>query len=97
MMIRWTGLAPWEFELPFPGSLTSTFLFGSGPDGLEGVFDGPQDGVLHERKVLLHHAIPSQREGLVFKAHRLVFHSTLGLRVIKKKKRSEAARGTCSR
>jgi len=25
VMIRWTGLAPWEFELPFPGSLTSTF------------------------------------------------------------------------
>jgi len=25
-MIRWTGLAPWEFELPFPGSLASTFL-----------------------------------------------------------------------
>jgi len=25
MMIRWTGLAPWEFER-FPGSLTSTFL-----------------------------------------------------------------------
>ena len=23
VMIRWTGLAPWEFELPFPGS---TFL-----------------------------------------------------------------------
>jgi hypothetical protein len=22
----WTGLAPWDFELPFPGSLTSTFL-----------------------------------------------------------------------
>jgi len=22
-MIRWTGLAPWEFEFPFPGSLTS--------------------------------------------------------------------------
>jgi hypothetical protein len=22
--LRWTGLAPWEFE--FPGSLTSTFL-----------------------------------------------------------------------
>ena len=20
-MIRWTGLAPWEFEFPFPGSL----------------------------------------------------------------------------
>ena len=25
-MIRWTGLAPWEFEFPFPGSLTSTIL-----------------------------------------------------------------------
>ena len=25
-MIRWTGLAPWGFESPFPGSLTSTFL-----------------------------------------------------------------------
>ena len=24
VMIRWTGLAPWEFEFPFPGSLTST-------------------------------------------------------------------------
>ena len=26
VMIRWTGLAPWEFEFRFPGSLTSTFL-----------------------------------------------------------------------
>ena len=26
VMIRWTGLAPLEFEFPFPGSLTSTFL-----------------------------------------------------------------------
>ena len=26
VVIRWTGLAPWEFELPLPGSLTSTFL-----------------------------------------------------------------------
>jgi len=25
-MIRWTGLAPWGFEFPFPGSLLSTFL-----------------------------------------------------------------------
>ena len=25
VMMRWTGLAPWEFELPLPGSLTSTF------------------------------------------------------------------------
>jgi len=26
VMIRWTGLAPWEFGFLFPGSLTSTFL-----------------------------------------------------------------------
>jgi len=26
-MIGWTGLAPWEFEFPFPGSLTSTFVY----------------------------------------------------------------------
>ena len=26
VMIGWTGLAPWESELSFPGSLTSTFL-----------------------------------------------------------------------
>ena len=25
-VIWWTGLAPWEFEFPFPGSLISTFL-----------------------------------------------------------------------
>ena len=25
VLIRWTGLAPWEFEFPFPGSLSSTF------------------------------------------------------------------------
>ena len=28
VVIRWSGLAPWEFEFPFPGSLTSTFLGG---------------------------------------------------------------------
>ena len=26
VMIKWTGLAPWEFEFPFPSSLTSIFL-----------------------------------------------------------------------
>ena len=25
-MVLWTGLAPWEFEIPFPGNLISTFL-----------------------------------------------------------------------
>jgi len=24
VMIRWTGLAPWELEFPFPGSLRET-------------------------------------------------------------------------
>jgi len=26
VMIRWTGLAPWGCEFPFPGSLTYAFL-----------------------------------------------------------------------
>ena len=25
-IVWWIGLAPWEFEFPFPGSLVSTFL-----------------------------------------------------------------------
>jgi len=28
-MIWWTSLARWEFDFPFPGSLTSTFQNGS--------------------------------------------------------------------
>jgi len=35
VMFRWTGLAPWEFDFPFSGSLTSTFLA-----PLEGVIAG---------------------------------------------------------
>ena len=33
-MMRWSGLAPWEFEFSFPGSLTSTRseLFGTFQD-----------------------------------------------------------------
>ena len=27
-IIWWTGLAPWQFEFPFPGSLMFTFLCG---------------------------------------------------------------------
>ena len=26
VMMRWTGLAPWDLEFPYPGSLTSAFL-----------------------------------------------------------------------
>jgi hypothetical protein len=36
---------------------------------------------------LMHINVQRFRGGLVFKAHRLLYHSTLGLRVIKKKKR----------
>ena len=35
----------------------------------------------------VHRNVKRFRGGLVFKAHRLVYHSTLGLRVIKKKKK----------
>ena len=35
---------------------------------------------------LLYRNVQRFRGGLAFKAHRLVYHSTLGLRVIKKKK-----------
>jgi len=39
--------------------------------------------------LLLHRNVQQFRGGLVFKAHRLVYHSTLGLRVTKKKKKKE--------
>ena len=69
-MIWWTGLAPWEFEFPFPGSLVYTFLVAY----LNRKFSAGE----WERCT-----------GLVFKAHRLVYHSTLGLTVIKKKKQPQ--------
>ena len=34
-MVKWTGLAPWEFEFLFPGSLTSIFLKKSNKQGEE--------------------------------------------------------------
>ena len=37
VMTRWTGLAPWEFEFPFPGSLTSTVQYGSWGIGYTGL------------------------------------------------------------
>ena len=43
VMIRWTGLAPWEFEIPFPGSLTSAFSGLGAPDD-----DAHQRGAPHE-------------------------------------------------
>ena len=43
-----------------------------------------------ENMVLLHRNVQRFRGGLVFKAHRLLYHSTLGLRVIKKSRRNVA-------
>ena len=71
-MIWWTGLAPWEFESPFPGSLG----------------DEVAPGQMDLNKELF-------RGGLLFKAHRLLYHSTLGLRVIKKKKNKEVTISVC--
>jgi len=42
VMIRWTGLAPWEFEFPFSGSLISNFLVALGHPAGPG---GPGTGV----------------------------------------------------
>jgi len=39
------------------------------------------------RILVLHRNLQRFRGGLVFKAHRLLYHSTLGLRVIKMKKK----------
>ena len=47
VMIKWTGLAPWEFEFPFPGSLTSTFL-GKLPNVVRGSMAPSVD---HNKKV----------------------------------------------
>jgi len=38
---------------------------------------------------LLHRNVLRFQGGLVFKAHRLLYHSTLGLRVIKQKKKKK--------
>jgi len=44
---------------------------------------------------LLHRNVQRFRGGLVCKAHRLLYHSTLGLRVIKKKKRPAKGGASC--
>ena len=44
---------------------------------------------------LLHTNVQPFRGGLVYKAHRLVNHSTLGLRVMKNKIRWRKAKGGC--
>ena len=86
VMIRWTGLAPWEFEFPFPCSLTCIFLSDAGHNG---GLERPRDQHLRPDALERGHA-PEGQQGLspstTFKRD-FVYHSTLGLRVIKKKKR----------
>ena len=41
LLIRWTGLVPWEFECSFPCSLTSTFL---GLEQVQGSAGAPKSG-----------------------------------------------------
>ena len=59
-MIRWTGLAPWEFEFPFPGSLTSTspltggFGCGAETPGGEGANLNPTPYTLHSKSYIIH-------------------------------------------
>ena len=53
-MIWWTGLAPWVFEFPFPGSFIFTFLegtyqgsdSGSGVNTIVGFHRGPRFGIV---------------------------------------------------
>ena len=68
VMIWWTGLAPWEFEFSFPGSLTSPFLTLS----LLLLSAAPQRRRPSPafREQLLHRNVQRFRGGLVFKAHR---------------------------
>jgi len=40
VLIRWTGLAPWDFGFPFPGSRISTFRETLNPEwGMEYMVD----------------------------------------------------------
>ena len=103
VMIRRTGLASLEFEFPFPGSLTANqckagslskridSCIESCKEEDEDVVRESQPGrrIPSEREHLLNRSVQRFRGGLVFKAHRLFNHSTLGLRVIKKKKKPE--------
>ena len=77
-MIRWTGLAPWEFELPFPGSLTSAFLQ---------VYVGNVEASSSLEMLRYFTEMCSGSEaGSYLRLMDFVYFSTLGLREIKKKK-----------
>jgi len=64
VMIRWTGLAPWEFKFSFPGSLTSAFL-------LQALLLSDALGDAAKKR-----GYPLTLEGKqVIEAHRLLYHS----------------------
>jgi len=64
-----------------PGMIGSSLPVARAPSPVPGCH--PADG----REQLLSRNVKRFRGGLVFKAHRLLYHSTLGLKVIKKKKK----------
>ena len=66
VMLRWTGLAPWEFEFPCPGSLTSTFLQVGYAEGFPGLED--EEPLQLAEKSFFGNAVPSTRPCLVNKA-----------------------------
>jgi len=98
VMIRWTGLAPWEFEFPFPGSLTSFYFAGTrwtmstrARASLTPALWSPPLAIPPQGEQLLYRSVKRFRGGLIFKAHRLMYLSTLGWRVITKKTRGRAS------
>ena len=75
VMIRWTGLAPWAFEFPFPGSLTSTVFKKCllHAEDEEWVESGATQ--LYAWFACGLRNLQWFRGGLVFEAHRLLYHS----------------------
>jgi len=69
-MIRWTGLAPWEYEFPLPGSLASTFLnevssiLGQAVNLLE--FDSREIGILLPNNQRQHRTLHTQKHVLPY-------------------------------
>ena len=64
-MIWWTGLAPWEFEFTFSGSLTTcrmTFLIGRTPDKDDLM---PLGGLVLDCRILAHTARPAVSDSVV--------------------------------
>ena len=69
------------FPAPSPAKLTNLYRARSMPTRELSVNPSPSDAEL------VHLSVKRFREGLVFKARRLLYHSTLGLRVIKRESR----------